>query len=178
MNLPNSLTVLRCLLAPVIVWQILAGGFRIAAVLFAFAALTDFLDGWTARHGNQSTNFGKFADPVADKVLLSGTFLAFGVIGAIPFWLVAVVFGRDVYLLLASLIAMKWTSLREYRPTTAGKLHTAIQILYLVLLLVWEASGSANLHKLADLLLFPIALLAVWTGFHYTLRGILRINAD
>ena len=178
MNLPNSLTVLRILLAPVVVWQILAGGFRTAAVWFAIAALTDFLDGWTARHQKQLTTFGQFADPVADKVLLSGTFLAFGIIGVIPFWLVAVVLGRDLYLLLASLIAMKWTSLREYRPTAAGKLHTAIQILYLVLLLVSEAFGSANLHKLADLLVWPIALLAIWTGSHYTLRGILQMKAD
>jgi cardiolipin synthase len=178
MNLPNSLTMLRALLAPVIVWQILAGECRMAAVLFALAALTDFLDGWTARHQKQTTRFGQFADPVADKVLLSGTFLAFGVTGAVPFWLVAVVFGRDVYLLVASLIAMKWTSLTEYRPTLAGKLHTAIQILYLVLLLVSEAFDSANLHKLAGLLVWPIALLAVWTGFHYTLRGILHLKAD
>jgi cardiolipin synthase len=178
MNLPNSLTVLRILFAPVIVWQILAGEFLAAAVCFAIAALTDFLDGWTARHQKQTTSFGQFADPVADKVLLSGTFLAFGFIGAIPFWLVAVVFGRDLYLLLASLIAMKWTSLREYRPSVAGKLNTAIQILYLVLLLVAQAFGNANLHKLADLLVWPIALLAVWTGSHYTLRGILRLNAD
>lgn len=178
MNLPNSLTVLRVLLTPVIVWQILTGEFRLASALFAVAALTDFLDGWTARHQKQTTTFGQFADPVADKVLLSGTFLAFGVAGTVPFWLVAVVFGRDLYLLAASLIAMKWTSLREYRPTLAGKLHTAIQILYLVLLLVSEAFNSANLHKLAGLLVWPIALLALWTGFHYTLRGILRINAD
>jgi cardiolipin synthase len=178
MNLPNSLTVLRILLAPFVVWQILTGEWRTAAVLFAIASLTDFLDGWTARHRHQTTTFGQFADPVADKVLLSGTFLAFGITGAIPFWLVAVVFGRDLYLLLASLIAMKWTSLREYRPTAAGKLHTAIQILYLVLLLVSEAFGSANLHKLADLLVWPIALLALWTGSHYTLRGILNLKAD
>jgi len=178
MNLPNSLTALRILLAPVVAWLIVTGEFRIAAILFALAALTDFLDGWTARNWMQSTTFGQFADPVADKILLSGTFLALGVVGAVPFWLVAVVFGRDLYLLLASLIAMKWTSLREYRPTQAGKLNTAIQILYLVLGLVSEALGIANLHKLADLLVWPIALLAVWTGFHYTLRGILRLNAD
>jgi cardiolipin synthase len=178
MNLPNSLTVLRILLAPVIVWQILTGEFRMAAVLFALAAVTDFLDGWTARHQNQATTFGQFADPVADKVLLSGTFLAFGIIGAVPFWLVAVVFGRDLYLLLASLVAMKWTTLREYRPTAAGKLHTAIQILYLVLLLISQATGNFNLHKLGDLLVWPIAFLALWTGSHYTLRGILRIKAD
>lgn len=178
MNLPNSLTALRVLLAPAVVWSVVSGEFRVAAVLFAIAALTDLLDGWTARAWKQTTTFGQFADPVADKVLLSGTFLAFGVIGAVPFWLVAVVLGRDLYLLLASVIAMKCTSLREYRPTAAGKLHTAIQILYLVLLLVSEAFSSANLHKSADLLVWPIALLAIWTGFHYTLRGILRLNAD
>ena len=178
MNLPNSLTALRILLAPAVIWFVIKGEFRIAAALFAIAALTDLLDGFAARNLNQSTTFGQFADPVADKVLLSGTFLAFGVIGAVPVWLVAVVFGRDIYLLLASLIAMKWTSLDEYRPTLAGKLHTAVQILYLVLLLVSASFGSANLHKLADLLVWPVALLAIWTGSHYTLRGILKLNAD
>ncbi len=178
MNLPNSLTALRILLAPAVVWSILAGEFRIAAVLFALAALTDFLDGWMARRWKQVSTFGQFADPVADKVLLSGTFLAFGVARVIPFWLVGVVLGRDLYLLVASLIALKWTSLREYRPTTAGKLHTVVQILYLVLLLVSEAVGSFNLHKAADLLVWPIALLAIWTGSHYTVRGILRLAHD
>ncbi len=178
MNLPNSLTILRILLAPAVVWQVLTGQFRVAAILFAIAALTDFFDGWLARKWNQGSTFGQFADPVADKALLSGVFLAFGLVGAIPGWLVAVVLGRDAYLLLASLIAMKWTSLREYRPTLVGKLHTAVQILYLVMLLVSEAVGSPKLHNLASLLVLPIALLAIWTGSHYTLRGILRLAHD
>lgn len=178
MNLPNSLTVLRVLLAPAVVWFILTREFRIAVALFLIAGFTDFLDGWTARNLKQVSTFGQFADPVADKVLLSGTFLAFGVVGLVPAWLVAVVMGRDLYLLVASLIAMKWTSLREYRPTMVGKLHTAVQILYVVLLLVSEAFDNANLHKSADLLIWPIAILAIWTGSHYTVRGILRLAHD
>ena len=178
MNLPNSLTALRMLLAPVVAWLIVRAEFQLGSIVFAIAAFTDFLDGWTARHMQLSTKFGQYADPVADKILLSGTFLALGLIGAVPFWLVAVVFGRDIYLLVASLIAMKWTSLREYRPTLAGKLHTVVQILYLVLLLASEALNNSNLHKSADLLVWPIAILAFWTGSHYTLRGILQLAHD
>jgi len=178
MNLPNSLTVLRLLLAPAIVWLIVTGEYRIAAVLFASAALTDFLDGWLARHLKLSTTFGQFADPVADKALLSGTFLAFGITGAVPFWLVVVVFGRDLYLLLATFIAMKFTTLREYRPSLAGKLNTSIQILYVVLLLFMEAVNHSILHNIHELLVWPIAFMAIFTGVQYTVRGILRLARD
>lgn len=178
MNLPNSLTVLRLLLAPAIVWMIVSGNHSTAALLFAGAALTDFLDGWLARHWHQMSNFGQFADPVADKVLLSGTFLAFGIIGAVPVWLVLVVFGRDAYLLMATFISMKFTTLREYRPSMAGKLNTATQILYVVLLLTADVVESSKLHNLADLLIWPVAFLAIFTGVHYTVRGILQLAHD
>ncbi len=178
MNLPNALTVSRLLLTPAIVWLIVSGKYRAAAILFAIAAATDLFDGWLARSLNLGTTFGQFADPLADKILLSGTFLAFGVTGAIPFWLVVVVFGRDLYLLLATLIAMNFTSLREFRPTLAGKLNTAIQILYVVLLLIPEALNNANLHIFNQFLVWPVALLAGFTGFQYTIRGILRLAHD
>ena len=126
MNVPNILTVLRLILAPAVVWLIITGRPMPAAVTFALAAFTDLADGWAARAWKQTTAFGQFADPVADKALLSGTFLAFGIQGAVPIWLVVVVFGRDLYLILATLVAMKFTQLHEYRPTIAGKLNTAI----------------------------------------------------
>jgi cardiolipin synthase len=178
MNVPNSLTVLRLLLAPAIMWLIVTGSVPAAAILFAVAAFTDAADGWAARTWKQTTTFGQFADPVADKVLLSGTFLAFGIQGAVPSWLVMVVFGRDLYLVLATIISMEFAGLREYQPTIAGKLNTATQILYVVALLGSEALDNPNLHKLSDLLVWPIAFLAVFTGVHYTLRGILHLARD
>ena len=175
MNLPNSLTAVRLLLGPVVFWLIVSGHLRAATGVFVVAAATDFFDGWLARIWHLSTRLGELGDPVADKVLLSGTFLAFGWTGAVPFWLVVVVFGRDVYLLVAAVIAIKFTSLTEYRPTLAGKLNTAVQILYVAILLSASLSGDANLHNLQGLLVWPIAILAAWTGLHYTIRGILRL---
>ena len=90
MNVPNILTVLRLILAPAVVWLIITGRPMPAAVTFALAAFTDLADGWAARAWKQTTAFGQFADPVADKALLSGTFLAFGIQGAVPIWLVVV----------------------------------------------------------------------------------------
>jgi len=178
MNVPNILTVLRLILAPAVVWLIITGRPMPAAVTFALAAFTDLADGWAARAWKQTTAFGQFADPVADKALLSGTFLAFGIQGAVPIWLVVVVFGRDLYLILATLVAMKFTQLHEYRPTIAGKLNTAIQVWYVVSLLAAEALDQPNLHNLSDLLMWPVAALALFTAIHYTLRGVLAIRRD
>lgn len=178
MNVPNVLTLVRLLLAPAVAWLILTGRSGPAAILFALAAFTDLADGWAARTWKQVTAFGQFADPIADKVLLSGTFLAFGIQGAVPTWLVAVVFGRDLYLVLATVIAMKFTPLREYRPTLAGKINTALQIWYVVSLLAAQSFDEPNLHNLSDLFIWPVAAMALFTGFHYTFRGVLTMLRD
>ena len=178
MNLPNFLTCLRFALAPVIVWMVVDGNYRTAVCLAVVAGVTDFLDGHLARTRNQQTKFGQYADPLADKLMLSGAFLAFGIIGVTPYWLVEAVFGRDLYLFLASVISMRFSPLREFRPSLAGKLNTSIQILYVVLMLAAVTSENTNLFKTANLLVWPITALAFYTAVHYTVRGILHIRHD
>ena len=100
MNLPNKLTLLRIILIPFFVFFLLApvdipGKQYIALGIFAFASLTDLIDGKIARKYNLVTNFGKFMDPIADKLLVSSAMIAFVQMGLLPAWMVIIIIARE-----------------------------------------------------------------------------------
>ena len=100
MNLPNKLTVLRMVMVPIFVLFMLTdiGGDAnkwIALVLFCVASFTDFLDGKIARARNLVTNFGKFMDPLADKLLVCSAMICLIEIGKLPAWVVIIIIGRE-----------------------------------------------------------------------------------
>jgi CDP-diacylglycerol--glycerol-3-phosphate 3-phosphatidyltransferase len=98
MVLPNQLTVLRIILTPFFVFFFLSDTlyFReIALLIFLVAALTDWYDGWLARKFNYITNWGKFWDPMADKILTAGAFFSFVYLGVLSFWLSLIILLRD-----------------------------------------------------------------------------------
>ena len=99
MNLPNKLTILRTILIPfflvAMLWDAVPYGNWIALVIFAIASLTDMLDGKIARKYNLVTNFGKFMDPLADKLLVCSALIAFVELGRIPCWIVIVIIARE-----------------------------------------------------------------------------------
>ncbi|MDO4189075.1 MAG: CDP-diacylglycerol--glycerol-3-phosphate 3-phosphatidyltransferase [Lachnospiraceae bacterium] len=99
MNLPNKLTVLRVILVPVFVVFLMCNitGYDkwIALVIFIIASLTDLLDGKIARKYNLVTNFGKFMDPLADKLLVCSAFICFIELGKLPTWMVLIVIARE-----------------------------------------------------------------------------------
>lgn len=100
MNLPNKLTIFRVILIPFFVFFLLtdvlgAGGDYLALVIFIVASLTDMLDGKIARKYNLVTNFGKFMDPLADKLLVCSALIALSDLNRIPAWIVIVIIARD-----------------------------------------------------------------------------------
>ena len=100
MNLPNKLTLIRVLMIPLFLVFLLNdffGGWdnEIAAVIFIVASITDWLDGYLARKNNIVTNFGKFMDPLADKLLVCSALIAFVEIGYLPAWIVIVIISRE-----------------------------------------------------------------------------------
>ncbi len=140
MNLPNKLTVSRVLLVPVFVFLLLWNkgadyGFRIAALLvFCIASLTDFLDGRIARSQNLVTNFGKFMDPLADKLLVCSALICMVELSQLPAWYVIIIIAREFIIsgfrLVASdngvVIAASWW----------GKFKTTFQMLTIILLIM------------------------------------------
>jgi cardiolipin synthase len=175
-SLPNLLTLVRLLLAPFVFAAIGNGRPRPALLLFACAALTDSLDGLLARRFGQTTPVGAYLDPIADKVLLSGVYLSLAIAGSVPWWLVIVIFSRDVFLLVSSGIALLFTDLREFRPSFWGKASTFIQILCAVTWMMQNAVISPQLRSFAQALLWPTAAVTIWSGVHYSWRGLHAIR--
>ena len=98
MNTANKLTMLRVILIPiyVVVWYLnFAGSNLVALAIFIIASVTDFVDGYVARHYNQVTDFGKFMDPLADKVLVIASMICFCGMGRFPAWALIIVIARE-----------------------------------------------------------------------------------
>jgi cardiolipin synthase len=171
-GIPNLLTFARLLLAPFVFAAIWSGQDERALALFACAALTDGLDGLLARRFRQITPLGAYLDPIADKVLLSGVYLSLADRGSVPWWLVAVIFGRDIFLLLSSGIALMFTAFRQFRPSVWGKASTLVQIACALAWMAQNAFHSLALHAFAEALVWPTAAATVWSGLHYSWRGL------
>jgi cardiolipin synthase len=170
-NLANFFTLLRLILIPYVIGAILAGRHTRALELFFLAAVTDVIDGTLARSYGMSTQAGAYLDPIADKCLLSGIFLALGAVGSVPWWFVAVVLGRDVYILLAVVAVMALTKVRKFPPSRWGKISTFVQIATAVAWMVENIWAVPVLHAIATAMLWVCVGFTIWSGIHYTLRG-------
>ncbi len=169
-TLPNLITFSRFVLAPFAVRAILAREFTLALALFAAAALTDVLDGILARWLKATSRLGAYMDPIADKVLLSASYLALGLEGAAPWWLVGLVFGRDLFILAMAGAALAFTHHRDFPPSIWGKLSTVCQSLAALGLIV---SGAFPVWGISTAPLIWLAAVAtVWSGLDYAWRGV------
>jgi cardiolipin synthase len=171
-NLPNLLTLARLALVPFVLRAILQGHHWLAVILFAIAAVTDVLDGAAARRLGVTTKAGAYLDPIADKCLMSGVFLALAMARIVPWWFVAVVFGRDIYILLAVAIILIASKIREFPPSVWGKVSTFVQIVTAVTLLAQDVLQIPILNSLAAAMLWPCMGFTIWSGIHYTWRGV------
>ena len=171
-NLPNLLTLLRLLLVPVVVYEIAAGRYLLAGWLFGAAAFTDILDGAAARGMRVTSQVGAYLDPIADKCLLCGVYLALAWARLLPWWLVAIVFGRDIYLLAAVGVFMLLPPVRRFPPSVWGKVSTLVQILTAVVWMARTIFGTRVLAELSSAMLWPCVGFTVWSGLDYTWRGI------
>ena len=171
LNLANLFTLSRLVLTPFVVRAILDARHGRALLLFFIAALTDAIDGGLARGGSGVTQAGAYLDPIADKCLMSGVFLALGAARIVPWWFVAVVFGRDLYLLLAVVAILALTKVRKFPPSPWGKLSTFVQVATAV---TWMARNVWQLQVMdafASAMLWVCAASTIWSGLHYSLRG-------
>jgi cardiolipin synthase len=179
LTLANLFTLARLVLTPFIVGDILNNRPAHALTLFLIAAVTDAVDGWLARISGSVTPSGAYLDPIADKVLLSGIFLALGAAQFVPWWFVAVVFGRDLYLLLAAAGMLLLTKVRKFPPSGWGKFSTFVQIATAVTWMTRNLHPVQVLDSVATAMLWVCAVFTVWSGLHYTLRAgrVLRSRA-
>jgi cardiolipin synthase len=176
-NLANFFTLLRLVLVPYIIAAILDGRHGRALELFFAAAVTDVIDGALARSYGLATQVGAYLDPIADKCLLSGIFLALGATASIPWWLVAIVLGRDIYILVAVLAVMALTKVRKFPPSIWGKISTFVQIATAVTVMVGNIWPGPVLHGTSSAMLWICVVSTIWSGLHYTVSGARLLRA-
>ena len=154
-NVPNALTLLRLICVPIFIWLYLNSAESIAMawaadIVFLLAALTDIVDGYLARRDGLVTNFGKIADPIADKLLTGSALIALSSEGAIAWWITILIIGREVFI-----TALRFYVIRRgvIPASRGGKAKTASQITAIVALLIPTESLQAS-PVLADQLMW------------------------
>jgi CDP-diacylglycerol--glycerol-3-phosphate 3-phosphatidyltransferase len=163
LNLPNTLTVLRILLVPVVVVALLdetPNGDAIAAAVFALAAVTDGLDGWIARSRGHITTFGKLMDPLADKLLVTAALVALVSLGRLEAWIAMVIIAREFA--VTGLRAVAAEQGLVIQASWLGKVKTALQIAAIIALI---ATDPAPLG--VDVLVYVAVAATVISGIDY-----------
>ena len=136
--IPNLLTIVRIALVYPILNNIYLGNFEISIIYFVVASVTDGLDGFIARKMNWQTELGTLLDPVADKILLSGSIFILWLNQYIPFYIFVIFFSRDVAILLGAAIRMTIIESDTPIPNFLGKLTTTLQIIYIAIIFLKE----------------------------------------
>ena len=159
MNLPNKLTILRVLLVPVVCVLIGLGLYPWAAAFFALGALTDFLDGYLARRDGLITVFGKFLDPVADKLLVLTAMIMLTEKGLLPAWAVVIVAARELAVDGLRLVASG--SGKVVAAKLPGKIKTVLQLCCVLSALILQT------HPVTLALTVAMAVMTVASGAVY-----------
>jgi len=175
LNLANQLTFLRLVLIPFFVISVLEGRFGIALGLFVAAAITDMLDGLSARMLGGGTALGAYLDPAADKLLLVAAFVLLTdypvmlqeveMVQRIPLWLTVLTISRDVLIVAVALLLYLTRAQTRFPPSIWGKLTTTGEFLTISLFLLFNRLGHTS--RLLDSMVWLTFGLILVSGFHY-----------
>lgn len=169
MNIPNVITVFRLLLIPVLVIFLMEGKSSLALLTFVVAGISDALDGFLARLLKQKTLFGAYVDPIADKLLLTTSFVTLAILGELPGWLAVIIVSRDVIIVVGIGILMLNNRPLTIKPTLDSKTTTFFQLVTVCFILGHEY--VANFWFLRIYLILITSLFTLFSGFHYLIMG-------
>jgi cardiolipin synthase len=175
---PNLLTLLRLVIIPFIVINVVGSNYGWALGLFVLAGVSDFFDGMLARALKQRTVLGQYLDPIADKMLLSTLFLVLSIMHKIPWKYTVLVFSRDVSILVVAGVLYGTNTLRDFRPSIFGKLNTGAQIaaVFFVMLRQITAAGWVTLARRGGL--YATFAFTLLSGLHYIWLIAHRLRAN
>lgn len=168
MNLPNKLTVFRICMVPLFVlfmYLPIPGKYLISLIIFAVAAVTDALDGNIARRYNLVTDFGKFMDPLADKLLVIAALICLIEVRLIPGWIVLIIVARELAVSIMRAIAA--ADGKVIAAGGSGKLKTIVQMVSIVFLLFGAHIDSSTILTIGTVLIYIAAILTVYSGYEY-----------
>lgn len=186
MTLPNQLTILRIILTPIIIYTLTVESLTyryLALLLFFIASLTDWYDGYIARKFGSVSDWGKFLDPLADKILVLSMFIAFWLIGQIQFWMVVVIAMRDIIITVLRVYAIQQK--KPIVTSTFAKWKTASQMIAIYLILLFlifkekavmqtEAPGwvsKLDSLAIAEKIMYVVTFITATSGLQYMLEN-------
>jgi len=173
-HIPNFLTLGRLVLVPPIVILLFFPGklpSALAALLFLIASLTDFFDGFIARRFQVESSFGRFLDPIADKVLVASSLIMLIALGRVSAWIVMLIISREVAVSALRATTKTWDT--TLKPSPAGKLKAVFQfgaIVPLILHYEYDLIIPVNFHLIGTVLLYVALALTIWSGIDYFVR--------
>ena len=185
MNFPIALTWLRIAMIPIIVgmyyipldWISVSLRDTAAAMAFVIAAVTDWLDGWLARRWNQTSSFGAFLDPVADKLMVCAALLILLNLGRVDAFIALIIIGREITISALREWMAKIGASSSVAVHWLGKFKTAAQMVAIPCLLYWQPLYGISTQWVGLILIIVAAILTVWSMCYYLNRAWPQIRA-
>ena len=174
LTIATLLTCLRIALTFPFLYLIGLGRFDFALVVFFFAGVTDFLDGYIARKLNQQSRLGQMLDPLADKFLIASAFVVMALphsgFPSIPIWLAVLVIGRDILILIGAGVVFLMTRFSEFRPTWFGKTNTLVELGVIGTFLLFHTTGLLIFMLPSFYAILVVCVLI--SGVEYVMQGL------
>jgi len=167
-TVPNQITFLRLGFLPLFLILMSYERYRWALLVLVVSGLSDGIDGLLARSLNQRSSLGAYLDPIADKLLLSSSFLILAFKKQLAWWLTILVLSRDVLILIVAVVILLISGYRPFPPSIYGKLTTATEIILVFLVVLGAAYPHYHVGVLNHLLVYAVTVLSIVSGFHYS----------
>jgi cardiolipin synthase (CMP-forming) len=165
-NLPNFITLGRVFSVPVIFWLLVSGQSKAAFVIFVAAGVSDAVDGYIAKRFHWQTELGAYLDPLADKLLIVSIFIALGVRGELPLWLVLAVVSRDFLILAGVMLVWLMEHPLKIKPFIVSKFNTLSQLV-LASLVLFDMAFETHLETVRSVLIWLTGVLTVLSLMAY-----------
>ena len=169
-TVPNQITLLRLGFLPIFLILISYEHYRWALAVLVVAGLSDGIDGLLARQLNQRSSLGAYLDPIADKLLLSSSFVILSFKKEIAWWLTIIVLSRDVIILIVAVVIILIWGYRPFPPSLLGKMTTFFQIVLVFTVVLGAAYPNTLLGNIKQILIYLVAALATVSAFHYSVN--------
>ena len=177
-TVPNQITLLRLGFLPFFLILISYERYKWALLVLVVAGLSDGIDGLLARSLNQRSSLGAYLDPIADKLLLSSSFVILAFKKHLAWWLTIFVLSRDIHILVVAVVILLISGYRPFPPSILGKSTTAIQIILVFFVVFAAAYPGPHLGLLKRILIDAVAGLTVISGFHYSVTIARRLSSS
>lgn len=175
-TVPNQITFLRLGFLPLFLILMSYERYKWALLVLVIAGFSDGIDGLIARKFNQRSSLGAYLDPIADKLLLSSSFVVLAFEKQIAWWLTILVLSRDVLILIVAAVIILASGYRPFPPSIYGKFTTFFQIILVFMVVLAAAYPQLQLVLLNRVLIYIVSALCVFSGLHYSFTIARRLN--